>query len=148
MGTIFGLLMSIAGGGLLWFTWTFSGDNYHFVKTAKETEGVVFMYDEREGARVKTGYRKYTNTWYSPRIEYSVPGNQEIFTLHSNVSSIGEDYPVGTKVTVLYNPENPNHSMVKSYLDLFMPTFIGGLLGIALCSVGMLFVFSRPRVDK
>ncbi len=76
---------------------------------------------------------------YTPTVTFTTPmGETRAFT--SKVGTFPPRYHVGQQVAVVYDPDNPQHANIVSFMDLwFMPLFCGGFSSLFLL-VGLILV--------
>jgi hypothetical protein len=123
---IFGIFFVIGVG-------VFAGGIYsiqqtrRFLRTAVETRGVVTEIVWRESLSRSRG-----SSWSSyPRFRFSTSDGQEI-DIVSDTGSSPPSYRVNEPVTILYDPQQPNHASIKSFSELWM-------LSVILCGLGAVF---------
>lgn len=105
-------------------------NNYSFISRAVKTEARV--------KEVIKGKRRIT-----PVFEYTVQGkNYE----YEGASTLPDEYKIGDKETVYYDPALPSSSKTGTFMSLwFVPVFLTGF-GIVLFPVGIgLVFFSNKR---
>ncbi len=89
-----------------------------FLNHSEETQGHVVEIIQGKGLR--------------PQVEFtSKDGSTHEFTSHTGSSML--PFEVGDEVTVLYNPENPNHARLDWFPALWLlPILLGGIGGLFL----------------
>ena len=106
---ILGLIFIASGGGL-----TYS--SYAFSKTAVSTSGIV-THVEVNWSSNSSGSGAASPT-YKPTISFfdksGAPQSAQTY-----LSSSAYDYPVGTKLRVLYTPEDPSHLRLDNWFALW-----------------------------
>jgi hypothetical protein len=123
---IFGMFFVIGVG-------VFAGGIYtiqqtrRFLQTAVETPGVVTENLWRES---RSSARSISWSFY-PRIRFRTSDGQEIVFV-SDTGSSPPSYRVNQPVTVLYDPRQPDHASIKSFMELWM-------LSAILCGLGTIF---------
>ena len=134
---IVGLVMSVIGIALLiWGGFSLSS----FLKkknTYIETVGIVVDY-EISGGYDSDPYDEYydEDIMYAPIVEYVVDG--KVYETVHHVSSGRPEYFIGQKVTLKYNPNNPEDVIFKFNNSFWIPFFVG--LVFVGCGLSMTFV--------
>jgi hypothetical protein len=73
---------------------------------------------------------------FYPRIRFRTTDGQEISFI-ANSGSNPPSYHVSQQVTILYDPQQPYHAYIQSFVDLWLlPTILCGL-GMVFCSFGV-----------
>jgi hypothetical protein len=119
------------------------------MRTWRTASGTVIGYQEIQPGRhldsaekidthfvSRTKTESITRTAYNPRVQFTVADGKAI-TFTSLIGSSSKSYPIGAKVSVLHDSQNPENAVIKSFSKLFlMPilfTILGGtLFGVAL----------------
>ena len=133
---IAGLVFGLAGVGMLAGGGYMAGRTLKFQATALAAEGVVVDLIEK---RDSDGSR----TW-SPEVEYQTPDG-ETRTYVSSTSSNPPSWDRGEKVTLRYDPANPERVRLDGFMDnWFGPTILGGL-GTVFSLVGFGIIVAAVR---
>ncbi len=104
---------------------------WSFAASARETQGeVVLLVHRGKGT-------------HAPVVRYVVDGKS--FEFQSSVASSPPAHAVGDKVTVLYQPDQPQHGNIKSFMDQwFLPLIFTGI-GTLFFVIGSAICLSRLR---
>jgi Protein of unknown function (DUF3592) len=102
-----------------------------FVTTAVSTRGVVAENVWRENHSSNHG----TSWAFYPRIRFRTADGQEI-TVITNTGSSPPSYRVNQAVTILYDPQQPYHAVIRSFGELWMLSVVFCGLGLVFCSIG------------
>ncbi|MEM9012138.1 MAG: DUF3592 domain-containing protein [Pseudomonadota bacterium] len=122
----------VAGGYLLL-------DAYRFSQTAVRVQGEVIALEEATRRQTSNGesFRRTTTT-YRPTIRFTDrSGREREATTH--MSSSNYDYPIGTRLDVLYDPAAPDELRVDGPMSLWgLPAILlgGGLLALLVMGYG------------
>ena len=95
-----------------------------FLRKAVEGEGTIVSYQRASG-----GSRRRSTPGYSPVIEFTGTDGNE----HGIVASAEHALPlrpVGTQVTVIYDPAHPREGVERNWTDMWGPTTLAGGIGI------------------
>ena len=101
-----------------------------FLATAYTTTGVVLAleaYQDSDG-----------DTLYRPVLRFRTHEGEET-EFRTNVGSSSDRFEVGQRLDVLYNPEEPSDARIQSFMQLWLPTLILGVLGGVFVLVGGIF---------
>jgi Protein of unknown function (DUF3592) len=110
----------------------------HFLQTAVSVPGVV---TENVWQENRTSYTRNSNSGsgvgsFHPRIRFRTADGQEISFITSNGSS-PPFYRVNQPITILYDPQLPEHAIIKSFSELWLGPIILCGLGVIFCSFGV-----------
>lgn len=123
------LIFSGIGIIALIIAFIFTALQYKFIQTTNSTTGVVSEIRELDGNSVRSGE---ANKSYNPVISYTIDDLE--YKINSKVGSYkAQTDQLGQKVTVFYDPKNPNDAVIKSFWNLW-----GG--GITFLIFGFLFL--------
>ena len=104
----------------------------HFLATAIAVPGVV---TENVWQEQRSSNNSVRGDFY-PRIRFRTTDGQQISFI-TNSGSNPPSYHVNERVTILYDPQQPYHAYIQSFVDLWLlPTILCGL-GIFFCSFGV-----------
>ena len=106
-----------------------------FLEGSLSAEGVVVDF----GTRYQDG-----STYYHPIIEYDMP-NGEMIVFQSSTGSKPAAYDVGEEVQIFYDPEDPQDARIDDWLDLYLVTFILGLMAFIFGILAAAFTFAATR---
>lgn len=98
----------------------------------------------REDVRLPDGRevsRDVERTSYAPIVRFATSDGRAI-EFHGRGGS-GTDYATGDRVTVIYNPANPMHAHIVSFIDLWLPSAV--CLGITVLFGGVVVLSRRLR---
>jgi len=115
-----------------------------FLKVAVRSQGVVVDY--KMGRKKKNGRRSSS---LFPVVTYTTRENHEIKFV-SSFGSTPAKYKIGEKVTVLYDPRDPNEAQIEGYMEQwFAPTVLMGMSFIFLAiGAGVLqFGFKNHKMN-
>jgi hypothetical protein len=113
--------IGLFGGGIYSFLST-----RDFIGEAATTGGVVI---DLERERDADG-----NDSYYPRVQFETNGRS--YQFRGQVGSGRGTFKVGEQVEVLYDPADPYHARINSFLQLwFFPLFLGGM-GVVFTAIG------------
>jgi len=130
---IMGLIFATIGGGFTVFSYTFS-------QTALATSGVVTDIEVNWSSSSNSSSSSPT---YKPTISYFDQNGAEQ-SAQTFLSSSGYNYRIGTKLQILYNPEDPSSIRIDSWFALWgfgLIFFVVGLL--TMCGGVVLFFFAN-----
>lgn len=95
-----------------------------FVATALSASGVV----------TENVWRNSSNGVSYPRIRFRTADGQEVTTI-TNTGSSPPSYNVNDAVTILYDPQQPYHALIRSFGELWMLPLVFSGLGLLFCSI-------------
>lgn len=104
-------------------------------RTAVAAEGDVVA--------LRTGEGDDGGTLYYPVIRFADRGGQE-HMLYSRMGSRPAAFAVGERVTVLYDPTNPDHASIDSFFGLWAVPAILGIIGVFNLFMGFFFLILAP----
>lgn len=134
---VVGLILSLIGIGVICLGVYFVSDFIEKKNTYISVAGVVVDY-EITGGYDTDPYDDYydKNIMYAPVVEYEVDG--KIYTTVHKVSAGRPEYFIGQKVSLKYNPRNPEDVIFK-FNNAFWIMFVVGT-AFAGCGLPMTFV--------
>lgn len=122
---LLGLIFTAVGGGL-------SYSAYSFSRTSVATSGVVTDVEVKLSSN-STGSGSWISYTYRPTVSfYDQSGAPQ--SAQTYLSSSGYNYPVGTKLKILYTPEDPSHLRLDNWFALWG-------FGLISLGLGLLFFF-------
>ena len=105
---------------------------WHFVHTAKHTDGkIVRMIEQKD---------KDDRTVYFPVFSFHDSQGAE-HTIHSSSGSFPPDYEVGDTVPVLYISTDPTNAMIDSFFSVWGISLITGIIGFIDFPAGLVVWF-------
>lgn len=112
----------------------------NFLEGSLPAEGVVVDF----GTRYRDG-----STYYHPIVEYDLPDGETV-VFQSGTGSNPAAYSVGEEVQIFYDPETPQDARIDHWLDLYLVTFILGLMAFifGILAAGFTFAATRYRPSK
>jgi hypothetical protein len=131
------LIFLLVGGGLSYWGWTILQDARASMSWPT-AEGVIGRSEVTESSDSEGG------TSYSPEVTYTYQANgllqegerikfgENSYSSRRRAEEIIAQYPVGTRVTVHYDPEQPDHSVLE-------PGVTGG--SYIVLGIGLIFLF-------
>ncbi len=134
---LLGLIFIASGGGL-------SYSSYKFARTAVSTSGVVTHVEVNWSSNSSSSGGSPSPT-YKPTISFfdksGLPQSAQTY-----LSSSAYDYPIGTKLRILYTPEDPSHMRLDHWFALwgFGLIFLG--VGIIMFIGGVAFLKVSKKV--
>ena len=131
---LLGLIFATVGGGLTY-------NSYKFSQTALSTSGVV-THVEVNWSSNSSGSGSSTPT-YQPTISFT-DKNGAPQSAQTYLSSSGYNYPIGTKLRILYTPEDPNNMRLDNWFALWGFGLIFLVVGMLALIGGVVFF----RVSK
>ncbi|HIP24481.1 MAG TPA: DUF3592 domain-containing protein [Rhodobacteraceae bacterium] len=136
---LFGLVFATVGGGLTYFSYTFS-------QTAISTSGVVTDIEVNWSSNSSSSSSSPT---YKPTISFFDKSGTEQ-SAQTFLSSSSYNYPIGTKLRILYNPENPSSLRIDSWFALWGFGLIFLMTGLLIMLGGVIFfvVASRAKARQ
>lgn len=101
----------------------------NFVRGAERSDGQVVdvEYSRRPGD--STGM-------YNPVFQFMTKDGRTIRS-SSNLRSSSSSYHKGDKVTILYDPKNPEDAAIQSFMELYFDFMVLGLIGIVFTGFGI-----------
>ncbi|MBL1434589.1 MAG: DUF3592 domain-containing protein [Rhodobacteraceae bacterium] len=136
---LLGLIFASVGGGVTYFSYAFS-------LTAVATSGVV---TDVEVNWSSNGSNSSSSPTYKPTISFldnsGVKQRAQTF-----LSSSSYNYPIGTKLRILYNSENPSSMRIDSWFALWGFGLIFLIIGVFIMLGGLIFllVASRAKAEQ
>jgi hypothetical protein len=131
---VFGIFFVVGMGLLIGGIFAFQHTR-RFLQTAVEVPGVVTENVWRED---RTSDNRASWAFY-PRIRFRTADGQEISYI-SNTGSSPPSYRVNEPITILYDPQQPQHASIKSFVELWLlPVLLGGM-GLVFSSFGIIAV--------
>lgn len=126
--SLIGSVFLMVGVGFGWSSCSLLG-------VAERTEGTVIRL-------AGNGPRRGT----APVVEFFLDGNRREF--QSWLSTSPPQFNVGDKVTVLYDPNDPQRASIESFVTLWLfPTIFGGIGAVMLVAAGVIFAVSWLRTS-
>lgn len=118
-------------GGSLWLRST-----QHFVSLALSAEGSLVRYEQRTDD---------DGTAYYPVVRFTTAAGREVEFTGGTGSSF-RPYRAGRPLKVLYDPDDPQHASIASFMELwFFPLLLLGM-GLLFCGIGVgVFVAVRRQ---
>jgi len=128
---VFGIFAVVGMGLLIGGAFAFQHTR-RFLATAITAQGVV-----KENVPHQEHDKNNNIKWvYYPRISFRTSDGQEL-SFMSDAGSNPPSYRVNDRVAVVYDPHQPEHADVNSFMALwFLPTLLGGM-GVLFCSFGV-----------
>jgi hypothetical protein len=105
---VIGTVLTMAAGGLAFrslqrrITWSSATGTVHRLDKEMDCEG---------------------DTRYRAAVKFTTRDGREI-SFHSKVSTTHRDYRAGTSVRVLYDPRDPEHAEIASFVRLWLLPFV------------------------
>lgn len=122
--------IGLFGGGIYSFLST-----RDFIGEAATTGGVVIDLEREHDAD--------GNHSYYPRVQFEANGRS--YQFRGQVGSGRGTFKVGEQVEVLYDPADPHHARINSFVQLwFFPLFLGGM-GVVFTAIGAAATFGDTR---
>lgn len=136
---LFGLIFAATGGGLTFYAYTFS-------KTAIPTSGVVV---DMEVSWSSSGSSSNSSSpTYKPTISF-FDQNGTAQRAQTFLSSSGYNYPMGTKLNILYNPDKPSSLRIDSWFAVWGFGLIFLVIGVFIMAGGAIFaIFAKRRKEE
>ncbi len=127
---LFGLIFASIGGGFTYFSYSFS-------QIAVSTSGVV---TDIEVNWSSSGSGSSSSPTYKPTISFFDQNSTEQ-RAQTFLSSSSYNYPIGAKLRILYNPENPSSMRIDSWFALWGFGLIFLVVGLLVMLGGMVFFY-------
>ena len=109
---LIGAVFLAIGAGFGWFSWS-------LLAVAQRAEGTVIRLSPNQAQANNRGK-------VAPVVEFHIEGERHEF--QSWLSTSPPQFDVGEKVTVLYDPRDPQHARIESFVTLWLfPTIFGGI---------------------
>ncbi len=107
-----------------------------FAQRATRADGTVVGYVERMSGASK---RRRRHVRLHAIVQYVV--DEQTLRITSRVGESGQRWPVGTPVTVLYEPGNPTAGVIDSVFDLYFGAIFAAIVSVValVCAFGFLF---------
>ena len=105
-----------------------------FLVKAVEANGKIVELDRKNSGDGVT---------YSPVFSF-VEASGKQHTIHSSLSTNPPRYEIDEKVSVLYDPQNPQKARIDSFLNLYFVPLVMGIIGAINLLIGLLLVFLVP----
>ena len=122
--------IGLFGGGIYSFLST-----RDFIGEAASANGVVVGLEREQDAD--------GNDSYYPRVQFEANGRS--YQFRGQVGSGRGTFRVGEQVEVLYDPADPHHARINSFVQLwFFPMFLGGI-GVVFTAIGAAARFGDSR---
>ncbi|NOR63853.1 MAG: DUF3592 domain-containing protein [Rhodobacteraceae bacterium] len=131
---LFGLIFTATGGGLTVFSYTFS-------QVAVATSGNVVDIEVNWSSSSSGNSSAPT---YKPTISFFDKNGTEQ-RAQTFLSSSSYNYPIGTKLNILYNPENPSSLRIDSWFALWGFGLIFLTIGLLIMLGGGIFFVATKR---
>ncbi|MDR0793162.1 MAG: DUF3592 domain-containing protein [Chitinophagaceae bacterium] len=108
-------------------------------KQGIEAEGIIF--DIEPSSFNANDTNANDTTIFYPVVRF-LTANEKWITKASKISSLPGVYKKGSKITVVYQKDNPNNFFIKDKLTYFIPAL---LIGIGICFIvtGIIFLFHK-----
>jgi hypothetical protein len=86
---------------------------------------------------------------YAPVVEFTAQDGRR-YEFVGNVRSRPAEYALEQKVTVLYDPANPQGAILESFMELWFAPALFGFIGSIFAFIGYVGVYFavRPRTDR
>jgi hypothetical protein len=98
----------------------FANQTLTFVRASLKTQGTVVR------LRKVNGRKRQAN--YAPVFAFTDAAGHS-FTVNSHSVSNPPSYSIGDTVPVLYQPDDPQHATIDSFVELWLWALIGGSIG-------------------
>lgn len=109
---LIGSVFLVIGAGFGWFSWS-------LLSVAQRAEGTVVRLVSNQAL-------DYDHSSVAPVVEFHIEGERHEF--RSWLSTSPPQFDVGEKVTVLYDPRDPQHARIESFVTLWLfPVIFGGI---------------------
>jgi hypothetical protein len=105
-----------------------------FAQRATRSDGTVVAYAERFSRS-----RRHRHRRFHPVVEYVV--GEERHRITSPVGEARQRWPIGTPVTVLYDPAKPGAGVIDAVFDLYFGAIVAAIVSVValVCAFGALF---------
>jgi|HubBroStandDraft_6_1064221.scaffolds.fasta_scaffold113456_1 hypothetical protein len=122
---VVGLIFVSAGIGIFLHT-------RRFVATAVSVSGMV---TENIWRLSPSSRRDTSSSVFYPRIRFRTDDGQDITTI-TNTGSYPPAHHINEAVTILYDPQQPYHAVIRSFAELWMLPLVFSGLGLLFLSIG------------
>ena len=120
-------------------------NNYNAAKSWEQTSGIV------ASSKRPPGRNRNPEIWYRYEVDeqiywsngLGVDGSSAIFSFNDSKNLV-ENHPVGSEVTVYYDPASPEKALL--YRNLSVGTWINGIMFLV-CGVGIAVIAIRILLD-
>ena len=109
-----------------------------FAQRASRAEGTVVGHATRFASSMKARKR---HRRMHPVVEYAVDG--VAYRITSSVGQTDERWPVGTPLTILYEPNAPAAGTIESSLDLYFGAILAAIIGTVALVTGCGLLFAN-----
>jgi nitrate reductase NapE component len=125
-------IFSVVGVGLVTGGIYAAWQTRQFLRIAEPASGIVTenVWQKSTNPNQRGVYVSYAY----PRIEFSTQDGQRISVLQSVSGSNPATYHANQRVTILYDPRDPQHAYIQSFASSW-------LLPLLLCGIGSVFCF-------
>ncbi|TXT37503.1 MAG: hypothetical protein FD138_645 [Planctomycetota bacterium] len=131
------VVFSLIGSVFLMIGAGFGWSSYSLLAVAQRADGTVIRLVHQGGGK---------RSGSAPVVEFHLDGNRHEF--RSWLSTSPPQFDVGDKVTVLYDPTDPQRARIESFVTLWLfPTIFSGIGVVMLVVSGVLFAVSWLRMS-
>jgi hypothetical protein len=124
--TVFGTIFALIGGAMLGAAGRQFTQRRTFVRHSAVTTGtIVALIENRERDEIS----------YFPKVTFKTPAGREV-TFQSEMGSSSEAGRIGDTVAVRYRPDQSDVAEIDSFMSLWGPTLLFGILGVVFLFVG------------
>lgn len=109
-----------------------------FAQRASRAEGTVVGHATHFSPKMKSRQR---HRRLHPIVEYAV--DSVTYRVTSSVGQTDERWPVGTPLTILYEPSAPAAGKIESSLDLYFGAILAAIVGTVALVSGCGFLFAN-----
>jgi len=145
------LLFLLCGLGMLSLAWIEATQQQTFLQNSISGEGIIVDFVKEDYQEQDENGRKRRVTIYTPMVEFT-DNNERAFRFTSRYGSSSLDYHKGERVSIIYDPENPNNAEIKAVANNKLVWIMVGGMGTVFSLVGVwLFVFcfsDKPILDR
>ena len=109
-----------------------------FSLTYRQSRALVAGAERSDGEVVDVEYNRRpgdSTGMYCPVFQFMTKDGRTI-RVTSKIRSSSPSFHRGDKVTVLYDPKNPDNAAIQSFLDLYFMPMVFGLIGVGFTSAG------------
>lgn len=136
----------IVGLFFLALTAYLSFSTIQFQKTAQRTEGTVVKLHERISTKDKK-----REVMYYPEFAF-LDGNKQLHLIESSKGSHPPAYDIGEKVSIIYQPDEPDNAKADTFVELWLAPVIMLILGVTFTLPGLIMflipVLSGNKAEK
>lgn len=117
-----------------------------FVGSSETTLGTVVEVSAEQSCKTRDGRRECSDT-YRPTVTYTTAAGEEI-TFTSRTSTSDWNFPVGTEVTVRYDPADPQGARLDGWFSTWGAATIVGGLGVLFAGVAVILRLTLLRAPE